>query len=182
MKGHGSWRNSEQNAPRPSPQHTIFVRPPAVIPPRWTPWRMANSRSIATCAFSSTAGGDPGIKIHPGRLASGRCWQDHGKPWPLYPSGCPATQQGGSAEGNACRRPDSTGHRAQDGAGTAAVCRQRLIITDDGRNIEIELGLPCRYQLTEVSERLTRASALKDPLVLNLGECSGVHSTRFNFG
>lgn len=56
------------------------------------------------------------------------------------------------------------------------------VTTDDGREIQIDLGFALDYQLTEVSERLTKASALKDPLVLNLeGQVAGFTQARFNF-
>ncbi|GAB3215336.1 hypothetical protein [Pseudaeromonas pectinilytica] len=56
------------------------------------------------------------------------------------------------------------------------------VTTDDGREIRIDLGFALDYQLTEVSERLTKASALKDPLVLNLeGQVAGFTQARFNF-
>lgn len=56
------------------------------------------------------------------------------------------------------------------------------VTTDDGREIQIDLGFALDYQLTEVSERLTKASALKDPLVLNLeGQVAGFTQARFDF-
>jgi hypothetical protein len=56
------------------------------------------------------------------------------------------------------------------------------VTTADGREIQIDLGFALDYQLTEVSERLTKASALKDPLVLNLdGQVAGFTQARFNF-
>lgn len=56
------------------------------------------------------------------------------------------------------------------------------VTTADGREIQVDLGFALDYQLTEVSERLTKASALKDPLVLNLdGQVAGFTQARFNF-
>jgi hypothetical protein len=54
--------------------------------------------------------------------------------------------------------------------------------TADGRTIKVNLGFAMSYQDLKLSERLTKQSALKDPLVINLeGQAAGLKEARFNF-
>lgn len=56
------------------------------------------------------------------------------------------------------------------------------VTTADGREIKLELGFALDYQLVSASDRLTRAGALKDPLVLNLdGLVADFTSGKFSF-
>lgn len=56
------------------------------------------------------------------------------------------------------------------------------VTTADGREIKLELGFALDYQLVSASDRLTRAGALKDPLVLNLdGLVADFTSGKFTF-
>lgn len=56
------------------------------------------------------------------------------------------------------------------------------VTTTDGRQITLDLGFALSYQKQELTERLTQASALKDPLVLNLeGLVPGFSGARFEF-
>nr|WP_321241847.1 hypothetical protein [uncultured Tolumonas sp.] len=54
--------------------------------------------------------------------------------------------------------------------------------TADGRTIKLQLGFAMSYQDMTLSERLTKQSALKDPLVLNLdSQFADLKEARFNF-
>jgi hypothetical protein len=54
--------------------------------------------------------------------------------------------------------------------------------TADGRTIKLKLGFGLSYQDMQLSERLTKQSALKDPLVLNLeSQFADLKEARFNF-
>ena len=56
------------------------------------------------------------------------------------------------------------------------------VTTSDGRQLQLNLGFALNFEQTQWSERLTRSSALKDPLVLNLdGLVAGFTSARFDF-
>ena len=56
------------------------------------------------------------------------------------------------------------------------------VTTSDGRQLQLDLGFALNFEQTRWSERLTRTSALKDPLVLNLdGLVAGFTSARFDF-
>lgn len=59
---------------------------------------------------------------------------------------------------------------------------QGQVTTSDGRQIALKLGFALQFEQTRWRERLTRTSALKDPLVLNLdGQVAGFSSARFQF-
>lgn len=54
--------------------------------------------------------------------------------------------------------------------------------TADGKTIDLKLGFAMSYQQLQLSERLTRESALKDPLVINLEkQFADLQDTRFEF-
>lgn len=54
--------------------------------------------------------------------------------------------------------------------------------TADGRTIKLKLGFAMSYQDMQLSERLTKESALKDPLVINLdSQFADLKEARFNF-
>jgi hypothetical protein len=54
--------------------------------------------------------------------------------------------------------------------------------TADGRTIKLKLGFGLSYQDMTLSERLTKQSALKDPLVINLdSQFADLKEARFNF-
>ena len=54
--------------------------------------------------------------------------------------------------------------------------------TADGRTIKLKLGFALSYQDMQLSERLTKESALKDPLVINLdSQFADLKEARFNF-
>ncbi len=54
--------------------------------------------------------------------------------------------------------------------------------TADGRTIKLQLGFAMSYQDMTLSERITKQSALKDPLVLNLdSQFADLKEARFNF-
>lgn len=56
------------------------------------------------------------------------------------------------------------------------------VTTSDGREIALDLGFALSYQKLSLTERLTQASALKDPLILNLqGLVPGFTDARFAF-
>ncbi len=54
--------------------------------------------------------------------------------------------------------------------------------TADGKTIDLKLGFAMSYQQLQLSERITRESALKDPLVINLEkQFADLQDTRFEF-
>ena len=54
--------------------------------------------------------------------------------------------------------------------------------TADGRTIKLQLGFAMSYQDMTLSERITKQSALKDPLVLNMdSQFADLKEARFNF-
>ncbi len=54
--------------------------------------------------------------------------------------------------------------------------------TADGKTIDLKLGFAMSYQQLQLSERLTRESALKDPLVINLEkQFADLQDSRFEF-
>ena len=54
--------------------------------------------------------------------------------------------------------------------------------TADGKTIDLKLGFAMSYQQMQLSERITRESALKDPLVINLEkQFADLQDTRFEF-
>lgn len=59
---------------------------------------------------------------------------------------------------------------------------QGQVTTSDGRQLSIQLGFAMQFEQTQLNQRLTRTSALKDPLVLNLdGQVAGFSRARFQF-
>lgn len=59
---------------------------------------------------------------------------------------------------------------------------QGQVTTNDGRQLSIQLGFALQFEQTQLNQRLTRTSALKDPLVLNLdGQVAGFSRARFQF-
>ena len=123
-----------------------------------------------------------GIKIHLGGSRPADAGKTMASPGPSTPQAAPATQQGGSAEATPAADQTVQVTELKMEQEQLRFVAKGSVTTDDGRNIEIELGFALDYQLTEVSERLTRASALKDPLVLNLeGSVAGFTQARFNF-
>ena len=96
--------------------------------------------------------------------------------------------QGGSTASSGTAAPSATPDQAvlvseaSQQQEQLTLSAQGQVTTSDGRQLSIQLGFALQFEQTQLNQRLTRTSALKDPLVLNLdGQVAGFSRARFQF-